>query len=91
MGFTTGFLRSTNPSPSVPPPWLSGIRCAGPEDSLGACRRSDFGEVSTCGAIQRLFCYSNGPPLVLKLHGLDTLSLQPLALGMLGRWEFVSG
>lgn len=59
MGFTTGFFQNADSSPTITPPWLSGIRCAGPEASVGACRRSDFGETSTCGPIQRLFCLSS--------------------------------
>ena len=59
MGFVTGFLHDEVPTAEVLPPWLSGIRCDGPEDELGACRLSIFGDTSSCGAIQRLFCLSN--------------------------------
>eukprot|EP00892_Ulva_mutabilis_P007291 jgi/Ulvmu1/4934/UM204_0006.1 len=59
MGFVTGFFEAADQSPALLPPWLSGIRCAGPEASVGACRRSGFGDTSTCGAVQRLFCLSS--------------------------------
>ena len=58
MGFETGVLRDEVPTAEVLPPWLSGIRCAGPEAEVGACRRSVFGDTSSCGAIQRLSCVS---------------------------------
>eukprot|EP00892_Ulva_mutabilis_P007289 jgi/Ulvmu1/4932/UM204_0003.1 len=59
MGFATGFFESADQSAALLPPWLSGIRCAGPEAEVGACRRSGFGETSTYGATQRLFCLSS--------------------------------
>jgi len=66
MGFVTGSLQDEVPTAKVLPPWLSGIRCAGPEAEVGACRRSIFGDTASCGATQRLFCLSTRvllPPL----------------------------
>ena len=59
MGFVTGFFQDELLSGEVLPPWLSGIRCAGPEPEVGACRRSIFGDTSFCGPTQRLFCFSS--------------------------------
>ena len=67
MGFVTGSLQDEVPTAKVLPPWLSGIRCAGPEAEIGACRRSIFGDTASCGATQRLFCLSTRallPPLL---------------------------
>ena len=58
IGFVTGSLEDESPSAEVLPPWLSGIRCTGLEAEVGACRRSIFGDTSSCDAIQRLFCLS---------------------------------
>lgn len=58
IGFVTGFLQDEVPTAEVLPPWLSGISCAGQEAEVGACRRSVFGDTSSCGSIQRLFCFS---------------------------------
>ena len=58
MGFMTGFFQDEVPTAEVLPPWLSGLRCAGTEAEVTACRTSIFGDTSTCGAIQRLFCLS---------------------------------
>ena len=57
MGFVGGFLQPVDPSAPVLPPWLSGIRCAGPEANVAACPRSGFGETVTCGPEQRLFWF----------------------------------
>ena len=59
MGFVTGFFGDEVLNDEVLPPWLSGIRCAGPEPEVGACRRSTFGDTSSCGTTQRLFCLSS--------------------------------
>eukprot|EP00892_Ulva_mutabilis_P004525 jgi/Ulvmu1/2444/UM135_0004.1 len=59
MGFISGFFQNADPAATMLPPWLSGITCAGPEADLSMCRRSSFGETSTCGFFQLLFCISN--------------------------------
>ena len=59
MGFVTGTFRDADVSTPLRPPWLSGIRCAGPEANLTACPRSMFGNTTSCGAVQRLFCITN--------------------------------
>ena len=64
MGFTAGVLLDAERAASVLPPWLSGIRCSGTEAAVGACQRSEYGEASTCGEIQRLHC-SSGKNLIL--------------------------
>lgn len=79
MGFVSGFFMDVNVflkdvDASVPlllPPWLSGIRCAGTEDSLGDCTRSGFGETASCGGfIQRLFCFSSSSGTFLLYYQL---------------------
>lgn len=60
MGFGTGVLQDTAMSATLLPPWLSGIRCAGPEADITACPRSSFGDTASCRDVQRLFCITNG-------------------------------
>ena len=59
MGFETGFFRDEVLADEVVPPWLSGIRCAEAERELSSCPRSVFGDTSSCGSTQRLFCLTS--------------------------------
>ena len=59
MGFETGFFRDEMLTGEVLPPWLSGIRCEDADTELSSCQRSGFGDTSSCGTAQRLFCLSS--------------------------------
>lgn len=59
MGFISGVLEDADMSAPLRPPWLSGIRCAGPEAEVTACPRSPFGDTAACRSVQRLFCISS--------------------------------
>ena len=56
MGFVTGYFLDDRSTGASLPPWLSGVRCSVQEADIGACRRSTFGDTSSCGATQRMFC-----------------------------------
>lgn len=62
MGFESGFFDEAAKTEALLPPWLSGIQCSGAEEDLAACSRANFGNVSSCGAIQRLFCLTDRAP-----------------------------
>ena len=104
MGFGSGFFGDEVLGVELLPPWLSGIRCAGPEPGVGACRRSSFGNTSPCGTTLRLFCFSSRvalphessaaasvlPIFVLSAHGRVTQH-GPVQLNVVFTWHVAVG
>eukprot|EP00892_Ulva_mutabilis_P011614 jgi/Ulvmu1/8825/UM049_0005.1 len=66
MGFISGFFDDAVPSPSLLPPWLSGLQCSNGDSEAGQCERSAFGDTLSCQCRQlqgELVCRP-----ILRLH-----------------------